>query len=296
MKIFVTWSPHDISPLLEEYVDGFSVSLAWLSRCKLERGTVIGIRRLLGVSKEVMLDSLGATIAKARASPYDPRSQRHILNLQLWLRPDYIVHKDYPLLSRDLSAREKEKLLEKTIRNAEIMTRLRDEFGLKNVIYVIQGWNLESMVYCAKRYVDLGVDMYGLGSSINVSPGELVRRLRAVREVIGERAYLHVFGALKPSHFHAIREYVDSVDTSTPIKSAAMGYVLFLDRGHVRRIRFYKASLEDLDLPPSLYKEVEEVISELGERYEDRPPITRLKRVLAAVNAYILRRALLSSR
>jgi len=294
MKVFVTWSPPDISPLLEEYVDGFSVSLACLSRRKLERGTVVGIRKLLGISKEVILDSLGATIAKARVSSYDPRGQRHILNLQLWLRPDYIVHKDYPLLNRNLSMKEKKKLLEKTIRNAEIVVRLRDKFDLKNVIYVIQGWDLESMIYCTERYVNLGVDMYGLGSSINVSPGELVRRLRAVRGVIGKKAYLHVFGALKPSHFHAIKEHVDSVDTSTPIKSAAMGYVLFLDRERVRRTRFYKISPEDLDLPLRLYKEVEEAVNELGERCEDRPPITRLKRVLAAVNAYTLKRATLS--
>lgn len=292
MKLFVTWSPHDVSPLLSEYVDGYSVSLALFSRRKLEMAAALGLKKLLGTSKELLLDSLSMTIASASIKPYDPRSQFHMLNMQLWLRPDYIVHKDYPLLNRALSEKEKLKLLARTIRNAEVMFRLEERYGLRNVIYVIQGWDLESMAYCAKCYVELGVEMYGLGSSISLGHREFARRLRRVREIVGRHAHIHVFGALKPYHLEIVKQYANSIDTSTPIKAAAMGCILVEGGGHVRRIKVERVSLKDLRLPSHLRRELEQVIEDSNNRGEDRPPITMLKRALAAANAYVLRCAL----
>ena len=294
MKLFVTWSPYDFSSFLEEFVDGFSVPLGSLDKHLMEKSMLTGLRKAIGTTKEVIVDSLLSTIADASRGSLISKSQYHIFNIQLWLNPDYIVHKDYPILYKNLTKIEKRKLLERTILNAEITLKLIDKYDIndKNVIFVIQGWNEESFRYCAKRYADMGVKMYGLGSSIKTSPSDFIKRLRIVREAIGDEAYLHVFGALKPSVLKEAKTMCNSVDTSTPFKAAAMGYVMILEEGRVKRIRVDNASLEDLHIPHSLQRELEKVINELGSLSEGMPPITRLKRVLAAVNVYTLRCAL----
>jgi len=288
MKLFVTWSPYDVSPLLSEYVDGYSISLALFNRRKLEIATTIGLKRLLNIDKELIVDSLATPIRSAGLNPFDLRSQPHLFNIQLWLAADYIVHKDYPILNKSLSEKEKRKLLDMTIKNAEIMFRLEEEYGGGNIIYVIQGWDLRSVAYCARRYLDIGIKMFGLGSTIGLGHREFAERIKKVREIIGWNRHLHIFGALKPYHIELVRQHADSVDTSTPIKVAAMGYVLVQDDDRVRRMKIKKINLEDLELPSRLKSEIEQVAETLRKRDEDRPPITMLKRVLAAANAYTL--------
>jgi len=294
MKLFVTWSPRDVSRFLEELVDGFSVPIGCISRRLMEKSMMTGLRKAIGTTKEVIVDSLLTTIADANTHSFVSKSQYHILNIQLWLKPDYIVHKDYPILNKNLTELEKRKLLEKTILNAEITLKLIEKYGIIDgkVIFVIQGWNDESFRYCAKRYADMGVEMFGLGSSIKVNPEDFIKRLHIVREVIGDKAYLHVFGALKPSVIKLTKNMYNSVDTSTPFKAAAMGYVIILEGEKVKRIRVDNISLEDLQIPHPLRIELENVLNEIGQIREGRPPITRLKRVLAALNVYTLRCAL----
>lgn len=294
MKLFVTWSPYDVTSFLEEYIDGYSVQLGGLSRDLLEKSMLVGLRKALGTTKEVLVDSLVTTISSAAKHPILSRSQSHIFNIQLWLKPDYIVHKDYPVLNRKLTEVERSKLVERTILNAEVLVKLMEKYSLdiKRVIFVIQGWDEKSIKWCAKRYTEIGVEVYGLGSSIKTSPNAFLERLRVVREVIGDNAHLHVFGALKPSVLRAARGLYNSVDTSTPFKVAAMGYVIVFDEGRPKRIRVDNISLEDLQLPPLLRREMEKVIEELSSMHEERPPITRLKRLLAAANVYALRRVL----
>jgi hypothetical protein len=294
MKLFVTWSPYDVSGFLEEFIDGYSVQLGCLSRDLLEKSMLVGLRKALGTTKEVLVDSLVTTISSAAKHPLLSKSQSHIFNIQLWLNPDYIVHKDYPVLNKELTDAERRKLVERTVLNAEVLMKLMEKYGLdeRKVIFVIQGWDKKSIKWCAKRYAEIGVEMYGLGSSIKTSPGAFLERLMVVRGVIGERAHLHVFGALKPSVLRAAKDLYDSVDTSTPLKAAAMGYVIVFEEGRVKRVRVDNVSLEDLRIPLPLKREVERVVDELGSMHEERLPITRLKRLLAAVNVYELRRAL----
>ena len=206
--------------------------------------------------------------------------------MQLWLRPDFIVHKDYPVLKRQLGRREKRKLLERTIRNAKIALRLQEEYGVSNVIYVVQGWDVKSLEICAFKYIELGVKMFGLGSTMRTTPQEFIRRVIAVRRVIGKDSYLHVFGSLKLSTLRRFVEMIDSDDTSTPIKAAAVGEIFVEYNNGIRRIKINHIAVDDLDLPANLKNKLFFAIKD----YEQRGVITSLKLALILANTYTLKR------
>ena len=279
MKFFISWHPVPPDPPYWKWFkpDGIAVSLANVNRRFIERATTLGIHKVLGYDGTVMIDSL--TSSKSI-------SQLHVLILQSWMKPDLAVHKDYPILDRTLSTSIRWKMLKKTIANAEAALKLEDRLGIR-LIYVIQGWDLRTFTWCAEKYLEIGISRMGLGSSKLASPNNLIRRIKTIRQIIGKRNYLHVFGALKPSVIKSLSRYVDSVDSSSPVQAAVRKSVYIVTKENkLKRIKLDYVSLNDLiELLP---KELGTWIVKVFEDEYIESILKKSKDARAILNAYVL--------
>jgi len=281
LKFFITWHPVPPDPPYWKWFepDGIAVSLANVNRRFVERATTLGIHRVLGYDGTILVDSL---------TPSSFMSQIHVLALQSWMKPDLAAHKDYPIFDKSLSPSVRWKMLKKTIANAEVALKFEDKLGIR-LIYVIQGWDLRTFTWCAVKYLEMGISRMGLGSSKLISPKNLIRRVKAVRQIIGKRNYLHVFGALKPSVLKCLLKYVDSVDSSSPVQAAIRKSVYIITKENkLKRIKLDYTSLDDLiKLLPK------ELNAWLVKAFEDEYIENMLKKskdARAILNAYILTR------
>ena len=276
MKFYITWHPVPPDPKYWKWFnpDGIAVSLANIDKKFIEQATTRGIHRLLGYHGPILLDSL------TRQPTITPK---HVLHLQSWMKPDIIVHRDYPITTKDPATRWK--LLKLTLRNAEATLKWEEKTGTP-VIYVIQGWNTKSFLWCAQKYLELGITRFGIGSSKLTQPQKLLKRVKAVREAVGEKAYLHVFGALKPTIIKQLANHADSIDSSSPIQAAIRKSIYIPTKDGIKRIKTDYVSAEDLKnmLDKNLRKKLPQIFTD-----ENAPKmLKKSKDTRAIINAYVL--------
>ncbi len=130
---------------------------------------------------------------------------------------------DFPI-PPSRAAEEGERRLRLTVANAlwALDNRRRRDLPL---FACVQGWDTESYLRCAKRYLDLGFDGIAIGGLVpRISVRELIADVvRSIRELFPVLP-LHVFGLGQPGLVqHLFDLGVDSVDSSTYVKLAADG-------------------------------------------------------------------------
>lgn len=130
-----------------------------------------------------------------------------------WVRPGGLSRKDL------------EKRLRTTIENAEtcleIHARKRYSYGL---IGVVQGWDVKSYVWCARRVLKLGFDYIAIAGQRNLNL--LKKVISAVHSVVSDfdkKIKMHVLGSGSPKLIaYYLKKGIYSYDSATWLRQAWM--------------------------------------------------------------------------
>jgi tRNA-guanine family transglycosylase len=231
MKIFLSWSPVPPDPPFWKWIelDGIVVSIALLKQERiLEQATLMGLHEFLNFDGPIFLDS-GSYEDSITNKQLRPKSAEELLTIAEWLGVDFVSHLDTPFVGKNanLSDDEKWSLLYQNIVNAKVCQEIvRRRKTRLNVVYVIQGWNRESLTYCAQELAKLKEHYYALGSLIGLKPQEIEFRVRLVRDVLGREPKLHLFAVSGIEVVKRVKFLVDSLDSSTASIAGAMKEVI----------------------------------------------------------------------
>lgn len=231
MKVFLSWSPVPPDPLFWKWipVEGIVVSIALLKQEKLlEKATLTGLHDFLQYHGCIFLDS-GSYEDFVGDKNLRPSSPEELMVLARWLGVDMVAHSDFPFVGENKGLPEEIQwtLLEQNILNARIAhSYSKRSKSSTQVIYVIQGWNEKSLVYCSEALAKLDAEYYALGSLLRLQPDEIIRRVRLVRNIISEQAKLHLFAVSNPIVIKEVKSLIDSVDSSSASIAGAMKEVM----------------------------------------------------------------------
>jgi len=231
MKIFLSWSPVPPDPPYWKWLklDGIVVSIGLLKQENiLERALIRGLHEFLDFHGLIFLDS-GSYEDFIADKKLRPNTPEELLILAQWLGVDLVAHSDIPFVGRNRTLPEEEKwrLLEQNILNAKIAYNwAKAKRSGPCIVYVIQGWSQESLTYCCEAFAKLNASYYALGSLLGLQPEEIVKRVRLVREIIGDKPKLHLFAVSNPVVLSKIKSMVDSIDSSTAGISGAMKEIM----------------------------------------------------------------------
>jgi len=231
MKIFLSWSPGPPDPRFWKWIplEGILVSAALLKQERLlERATLTGLHELLNFNGLVFLDS-GSYEDSIANKELRPRSAEELLTVAKWMGADLVAHLDVPFVGRNAKLPEKEKwgLLHQHILNAQISYEWSSRSICRTeVVYVIQGWNQESLAYCCEKMAKLNANYYALGSLLGLQPKEIEHRVKLVRSILGEKPKLHLFAVTSLTTLEKVRSFVDSIDSSTASVAGAMKEII----------------------------------------------------------------------
>lgn len=191
------------------------------------------IDRFPRLPKRLMIDSGGYRFAIA---PQEALLPAQVLQRQLGLLnglsiPTIICARDYPILDKSLRSSEKDQCITQTIAYAYELKKLIEREGIPgNVtpLAVIQGYNIDSLVYCAQELLTIGFPLYGIGSLSELRQHQLImERVSAVGDVVGVEK-LHVFGVSVIQTVQAFRKIgIHSIDSARPAKAAAYNEILY---------------------------------------------------------------------
>jgi 7-cyano-7-deazaguanine tRNA-ribosyltransferase len=145
--------------------------------------------------------------------------------------PTIVCALDYPILDADLNWQEKEKRITQTIAFACELKNLIAQQGLQDHVTpmaIIQGYDIDSLKYCAHELSSIGFPLYGLGSLAPLKRHALImERVQAVTSIIGAEK-LHIFGVSVIETVQALRDMgIHSIDSARPAKSAAYNEILY---------------------------------------------------------------------
>jgi len=267
MKIFLSWSPGPPDPPFWKWIalDGIVVSIALLKQKRLlERATLIGLHELLDFKEPIFLDS-GSYEDSITDKELRPRSPEELLVLAKWLGADLVAHLDIPFVGKNAKLPEEEKwrLLTLNILNANICHEWsrRNKSGVQ-VVYVIQGWNQESLTYCCEKLGNLNANYYAIGSLLGLQPQEIELRVRLVRRILGKGPKLHLFAVCNMAIVSKVKGLIDSVDSSTASIAGAMKEIIKPDgkRSHINQAK------ETLDCECPICSKYKGAIFLLGKR------------------------------
>jgi len=284
LEVYLTWYANPPDPYYWEWIpdlDGIVVSLSSLRGRLLDSLGFRGLKLLVRQGR-VIVDSLYSSLSKDSLGSLEPL-QSWVLHVQRLLGADILVHRDIPLVRRGLSSDLREKLLRRTVLNAELAFRLAEKLGVE-VMLVAQGWDAESYRKCARVYADLGARYVGIGSLVpkRGNPNLIEEVLSAVREVVGRRARLHLFGVSSPRSIVRLAKYVDSIDVSTPMRAAVARELLVESGSSLKRVHMLAVG-EEL-----LYEHLERVDRRLAEVARVARSSRELLRYVAVYNAKVL--------
>lgn len=281
MKVFLTWYASPPDPyywLWIRDIDGVVVKLSSMTWKQLDLASLRGLKKMLGLSSTLVVDSL----LEPLGGSFNEQYQSWVLYVQRLLGADVLVHRDYPVGFASSSTEVREKLFRKTLVNAELALKLADRLGV-DVMLVTQGWDLSSYTRCARHYAEMGAKYVGIGSLVPKKSNRrfIVEVASAVRESVGKKVHVHVFGVMSPSMVLELSRYVNSVDVSTPIRAAVAREVLVETRRGLRRVHV------SLIGEKALYVLLRKVPG-LDKRVESARSSRELIRCLAVYNAHII--------
>lgn len=191
------------------------------------------IDRFPRLPKRLMIDSGGYRFAIA---PQEALLPAQVLRRQLDLLnglsiPTIICARDYPILDKSLGSSEKDWCITQTIAYAYELKNLIEREGIPSNVTplgVIQGYDIDSLVYCAQELLAIGFPLYGIGSMAELRQHQLImERVSAVGDVVGVEK-LHIFGVSVIQTVQAFQKIgIHSIDSARPAKAAAYNEILY---------------------------------------------------------------------
>jgi tRNA-guanine family transglycosylase len=292
-KLFITWYAEPEDPHYWKYfpVEGIVVSLKSvlsIPKWKLSRILLDGFKRYFGFRGTLIVDSF-TTWLHTRVGFSTDLPQYHVLYLQYLLGSDVLVQKDYPFIG-DMNKESRERMFKKNLVNAEAALKIGERLG-REVMLVVQGWDVNSYVKCAEFYRRLGAKYVGIGSLVPRSNDVkfIERVVKEVRAVLGRSVWLHLFGVANIDVLKRVAKYVDSVDVSTPTLAAAKKEMIVWKDG--RFLRLKTTSLTNISSLGQLIEETADAFEkELLTKILDAKTISEKNRLLMIYNTYVLQK------
>ncbi len=218
--------------------DGILVSrvVAEKSKRKKELINKYGVHRYLRVPRSfsVMGDCGAFGYIGERVPPY---TTEDVLDYYSRLDFDYGVSVDHLIVA----ATEADKLFryELTIQNAADFIKEHMRRKLPWVpIGAVQGWDSESYVEAAKKYVEMGYKYLALGGLVRTPTAGIVQIIRKVRSSIPKDIQLHLFGVARLAAITQFSELgLNSVDSASMLRKAWLGS----DRNYLSKEGWYSA-------------------------------------------------------
>lgn len=220
MKLFVSWYPGDACFWKHFMIDGLLISPTSVSR-----NFIIDS---LNFSGEIMIDSGGYHYAKIQGRL--PFAQKEVFEQQLRLlngKQAFVLQLDFPLLP-SLSAKERDKRIRISLRNAEEFIALCD--GARKIIPVgvVQGYNEETIRSSIHSLKNFGYNYLAIGGLSKFAMGVYVPSWKKRKEMITkvvemlsrEVSRLHVCGVSTPKLAKGfVKNNVYSIDSAAFTKA-----------------------------------------------------------------------------
>lgn len=226
MDFYVSWYPGD--PDYPQYDDDCAMLVSVTS--------VSGEWSLDQFStppRRLIIDSGGYRYAIA---PQEALSPTELFKRQLAILGECQVEailcaRDYPILDPSATSNQKDYCITQTIAYAYEFKQLTKKQSLSSqlrTMAIIQGYDEDSLIYCANELKHIGFDLYGIGSMAVLKRHEpIMARVEAVASVIGVDR-LHIFGVSVISAARDFRKMgIHSIDSARPAKAAAYNEVLY---------------------------------------------------------------------
>lgn len=204
--------------------DGILVSRIVAEKSKKKKRLInqTGVHRYLRVPRDfpVMGDCGAFGYIEEKEPPY---STEDVLDYYTRLDFDYGVSVDHLIVA----ATEAEKLFryELTIQNAADFLKEHKRRRLSwTPIGAVQGWDEESYVKAAKKYVKMGYEYLALGGLVRTQTNGIVEIIREVRKEIPSDIQVHLFGVARLEAMPKFAELgLNSVDSSSMLRKAWLG-------------------------------------------------------------------------
>jgi len=204
VKLYLAWERGHAEYWRYLKIDGLLLSIARVERRDLPKD-------YRGV---IFCDSGGFTYAQKGWLP----NYLWAFNKQREFNPRYCATLDFPCLPT-LSKEEKQRRVEITIENANKLHDyvLKRGIVIPQIVYCIQGWDLNSYIYCTQQLKDLG-EYFALGVVLPVLWGseknkqaKVISTIKHVKKVLGDKK-LHVFGLASLRIIKQVKNYIYSTD------------------------------------------------------------------------------------
>lgn len=218
--------------------DGILVSRIVAEKSKKKKALInqVGVHRYLRVPREYpVMGDCGAFGYIGEKEP--PYTTEDVLDYYTRLDFDLGVSVDHLIVA----ATEADKLFryELTIRNASDFIKEHKRRKLSWVpIGAVQGWDADSYVKAAKKYVQMGYKYLALGGLVRTPTEGIIEVIREVRKEIPSDVQLHLFGVAR---LPAIPQFaslgLNSVDSASMLRKAWLGS----DRNYLTANGWYSA-------------------------------------------------------
>lgn len=218
--------------------DGILVSriVAEKSKKKKELINRTGVHRYLRVPRTFpVMGDCGAFGYIGEEKP--PFTTGDVLDYYTRLDFDYGVSVDHLIVAA--TEVDKRFRYELTIQNAADFIREHRRRELSWVpIGAVQGWDADSYVQAAKKYVKMGYKYLALGGLVRTPTERIVQVVREVRSQIPGDAQLHVFGVARVQAISKFAKLgLNSVDSASMLRKAWLGS----DRNYLTEAGWYSA-------------------------------------------------------
>lgn len=218
--------------------DGILVSRIVAEKSKKKKALInkTGVHRYLRVPREFpVMGDCGAFGYIGEKEP--PYTTEDVLDYYTRLDFDYGVSVDHLIVA----ATEADKLFryELTIQNAAEFIKDHKRRKLSWVpIGAVQGWDPESYVKAAKKYVRMGYKYLALGGLVRTPTDGIAQVIRDVRKEIPSEVQLHLFGVARLPAISKFSELgLNSVDSASMLRKAWLGS----DRNYLTEDGWYSA-------------------------------------------------------
>lgn len=228
MDFYVSWYQGDPQYALHDRSCAMLISVTSVS------GTWT-IKRLKALPQQLIIDSGGYRYAN---NPSEALTPKQVLERQLALKanvpiPTIVCALDYPILNSAETSNQKDASITQTIAFAYEFKNLIVQRNLENDVTpmgIVQGYDVDSLRYCAEELNAIGFARYGVGSlAVKRDPSLIHRRVKAVSDVISAEK-LHIFGVSGVTSMRALKQLkVGSIDSSRPAKAAMYNEILYSD-------------------------------------------------------------------
>jgi hypothetical protein len=202
--------------------DGLLVSkaVADQSKSKAERMGALGIHRYLRVPSEFpVMGDCGAFSYLLQDMP--PYSTPEIVDYYSRLGFNFGVSIDHLLFGAS-DEEGKRRRYELTIHNAEEFIREHAKSGATwQPIGALQGLNPQQYAEAARQYEAMGYRYLGIGGQVRSRTEDILRIVKAIREVISPATRIHLFGVARTEGIHAfVQAGINSVDSASYLRQA----------------------------------------------------------------------------